>query len=108
MIPCAMRVGSKNEQPGRTGFAHLFEHLMFNGSEHYNDDYFQAIEPLGATDLVITSYSIHYTKLYESSRTRAASSNQRAAAAALHADAVKERVAPAVERLGVRSLLHAG
>jgi len=44
-------VGSKNEQPGRTGFAHLFEHLMFNGSEHYNDDYFQAIEPLGATDL---------------------------------------------------------
>jgi len=44
-------VGSKNEQPGRTGFAHLFEHLMFNGSEHYNHDYFQAIEPLGATDL---------------------------------------------------------
>ena len=33
-------VGSKNENPGRTGFAHLFEHLMFNGSENYNDDYF--------------------------------------------------------------------
>ena len=30
-------VGSKNETPGITGFAHLFEHLMFNGSEHYND-----------------------------------------------------------------------
>ncbi|MGH7521952.1 MAG: M16 family metallopeptidase [Gemmatimonadales bacterium] len=44
-------VGSKNERPGRTGFAHLFEHLMFNGSEHYNTDYFQALEPLGATDL---------------------------------------------------------
>ena len=44
-------VGSKNEKPGRTGFAHLFEHLMFNGSENYNDDYFKAIEPLGATDL---------------------------------------------------------
>src|SRR6476661_4169103 len=29
-------VGSKNERPGRTGFAHLFEHLMFNGSEHYD------------------------------------------------------------------------
>jgi zinc protease len=43
-------VGSKNEKPGRTGFAHLFEHLMFNGSENYNDDYFKAIEPLGATD----------------------------------------------------------
>jgi zinc protease len=44
-------VGSKNEKPGRTGFAHLFEHLMFNGSEHYNTDYFKAVEPAGATDL---------------------------------------------------------
>ncbi|MGH8462347.1 MAG: M16 family metallopeptidase [Stenotrophobium sp.] len=42
-------VGSKDERPGRTGFAHLFEHLMFNGSEHYNDDYFKALEPVGAT-----------------------------------------------------------
>ncbi|KPJ75618.1 MAG: hypothetical protein AMS19_13785, partial [Gemmatimonas sp. SG8_23] len=31
-------VGSKNEEPGRTGFAHLFEHLMFNGSENYDED----------------------------------------------------------------------
>jgi zinc protease len=44
-------VGSKNEKPGRTGFAHLFEHLMFNGSENYDSDYFQVLEPLGATDL---------------------------------------------------------
>jgi zinc protease len=44
-------VGSKNERPGKTGFAHLFEHLMFNGSENFNDDYFKAVEPLGATDL---------------------------------------------------------
>jgi zinc protease len=44
-------VGSKNERPGRTGFAHLFEHLMFNGSEHFNDDYFKVLERLGATDL---------------------------------------------------------
>ena len=44
-------VGSKNEKAGRTGFAHLFEHLMFNGSEHLNDDYFKAVEPAGATDL---------------------------------------------------------
>src|SRR5438094_182158 len=44
-------VGSKNEKPGKTGFAHLFEHLMFNGSEHFNDDYFQAMERIGATDL---------------------------------------------------------
>ena len=44
-------VGSKNEKPGKTGFAHLFEHLMFNGSESFDDDYFQALERLGATDL---------------------------------------------------------
>src|SRR3982751_1989941 len=44
-------VGSKNERLGKTGFAHLFEHLMFNGSENYNDDYFKAVEPIGATDL---------------------------------------------------------
>src|SRR6266542_2220736 len=43
-------VGSKNERPGRTGFAHLFEHLMFNGSEHFNDDYFRPFERVGATD----------------------------------------------------------
>ncbi len=44
-------VGSKDEPAGRTGFAHLFEHLMFNGSENYNTDYFQALESIGATDL---------------------------------------------------------
>lgn len=44
-------VGSKNEKPGRTGFAHLFEHLMFNGSEHFNDDYFKAMEKVGASEL---------------------------------------------------------
>ncbi len=44
-------VGSKNEKQGKTGFAHLFEHLMFNGSENFDDDYFQAMERIGATDL---------------------------------------------------------
>ncbi|HET6568044.1 MAG TPA: pitrilysin family protein [Rhodothermales bacterium] len=44
-------VGSKNEPAGRSGFAHLFEHLMFNGSEHYDDDYFQPFERVGATDM---------------------------------------------------------
>lgn len=44
-------VGSKNEKSGKSGFAHLFEHLMFNGSENFNRDYFQALERLGATDL---------------------------------------------------------
>jgi zinc protease len=41
-------VGSKNEQPGRTGFAHLFEHLMFEGSEHYNSGYFVPLQEAGA------------------------------------------------------------
>jgi zinc protease len=44
-------VGSKNETPGKTGFAHLFEHLMFNGSEHYNDEYFRPFEEVGATSM---------------------------------------------------------
>jgi len=44
-------VGSKNERPGKTGFAHLFEHLMFNGSKNFNQDYFKALEKIGATDL---------------------------------------------------------
>jgi len=44
-------VGSKNEKVGKTGFAHLFEHLMFNGSENYDTDYFEAIESIGATDV---------------------------------------------------------
>jgi zinc protease len=44
-------VGSKNEKIGQTGFAHLFEHLMFNGSEHFNDEYFRPFEKAGATDM---------------------------------------------------------
>ena len=43
-------VGSKNEKPGKTGFAHLFEHLMFNGSENFNDEYFKPFERVGTTD----------------------------------------------------------
>jgi zinc protease len=41
-------VGSKNEKPGRTGFAHLFEHLMFEGSAHYDRGYFQPLQEAGA------------------------------------------------------------
>ena len=40
-------VGSKNEQPGRTGFAHLFEHLMFEGSEHHDAGYFRPLQEVG-------------------------------------------------------------
>ena len=42
------KVGSKNETTGRTGFAHLFEHMMFQGSEHHDKEYFGPIEKLGA------------------------------------------------------------
>ena len=42
-------VGSKNEQPGHTGFAHLFEHLMFEGSQHYDRGYFEPLQGAGAT-----------------------------------------------------------
>jgi zinc protease len=41
-------VGSKDERPGRTGFAHLFEHLMFEGSEHHNKGYFPPLQRAGA------------------------------------------------------------
>jgi len=44
-------VGSKNEKPGKTGFAHLFEHLMFNGSENHPGEYFAPFERVGATDM---------------------------------------------------------
>ena len=44
-------VGSKNEHPGKTGFAHLFEHLMFGGSEHFHGRYIDSMERIGATDL---------------------------------------------------------
>jgi zinc protease len=42
-------VGSKNEHPGRTGFAHLFEHLMFEGSEHYDKGFFHPLQEAGAS-----------------------------------------------------------
>ncbi|MBA2771087.1 MAG: insulinase family protein, partial [Sphingomonas sp.] len=43
-------VGSKDEPKGRTGFAHLFEHLMFNGSENLPGDFFEYLQQIGATD----------------------------------------------------------
>jgi zinc protease len=44
-------VGSKNEKPGKTGFAHLFEHLMFGGSNDFRYTYITQMERIGATDL---------------------------------------------------------
>ena len=49
-------VGSKFEPAGKTGFAHLFEHLMFNGSENAPGDFFVPLKNVGATDYNGTTY----------------------------------------------------
>ena len=49
-------VGSKDEPKGKTGFAHLFEHLMFNGSENAPGDFFDPLRTIGATDLNGTTW----------------------------------------------------
>src|SRR5687768_13869987 len=42
-------VGSKNEVAGRTGFAHLFEHMMFQGSKNYDSDFFGPLQQAGGS-----------------------------------------------------------
>lgn len=49
-------VGSKHEPKGKTGYAHLFEHIMFNGSENAEGDYFEYLKKLGATDFNGTTW----------------------------------------------------
>ena len=49
-------VGSANEPKGKTGYAHLFEHIMFNGSENAPGDYFGYTKKIGATDLNGTTW----------------------------------------------------
>ncbi len=49
-------VGSKDEPQGKTGFAHLFEHLMFNGSENSPGDFFEPLQQVGATDFNGTTW----------------------------------------------------
>ena len=49
-------VGSKDEPKGKTGFAHLFEHIMFNGSENAPGDYFEPLREIGATDFNGTTW----------------------------------------------------
>ncbi|HUP67122.1 MAG TPA: pitrilysin family protein, partial [Sphingomicrobium sp.] len=57
-------VGSKDEPKGKTGFAHLFEHLMFNGTENLPGDYFNYLQEVGATDYNGTT-SFDRTNYYE-------------------------------------------
>ncbi|WP_435010310.1 M16 family metallopeptidase [Tundrisphaera lichenicola] len=56
-------VGSKNEERRQRGFAHLFEHLMFEGSEHYPGDFFKPLQRLGAS--INGSTSSDRTNYYE-------------------------------------------
>ncbi|MBV8086210.1 MAG: insulinase family protein, partial [Chloroflexi bacterium] len=56
-------VGSQNEEPDRTGFAHLFEHIMFKGSKHHPREYFMPLQELGAN--VNGSTSTDRTNYYE-------------------------------------------
>lgn len=56
-------VGSQNEEPDRTGFAHLFEHIMFKGSKHHNREYFMPLQEVGAN--VNGSTSTDRTNYYE-------------------------------------------
>jgi len=58
------RVGSKHEPKGKTGFAHLFEHLMFNGSENSPGDFFEPLQQVGATDSNGTT-SVDRTNYFE-------------------------------------------
>lgn len=64
------KVGSKNEPRGKTGFAHLFEHLMFNGSENAPDDFFAPLKGIGATDANGTTW-FDRTNYYETVPTAA-------------------------------------
>ncbi len=57
-------VGSMNEPRGKSGFAHLFEHLMFNGSENYDADYFPPLQEIGAS-AVNGATSLDQTFYYE-------------------------------------------
>lgn len=58
------RVGSADELKGKTGFAHLFEHLMFSGSENHRGSYFKPFELAGATDMNGTTW-FDRTNYYE-------------------------------------------
>jgi hypothetical protein len=62
-------VGSKDEPKGRTGFAHLFEHLMFNGSENAPGDFFEPLQQIGATDYNGTT-NFDRTNYFQTTATR--------------------------------------
>ncbi|MDX2021553.1 MAG: pitrilysin family protein [Deltaproteobacteria bacterium] len=59
------KVGSKDEEPGKTGFAHLFEHIMFQGTKHVPEDaHFKFLQEAGASNVNGTT-SFDRTNYYE-------------------------------------------
>ena len=56
-------VGSKDEEPGKTGYAHLFEHLMFEGSKNHNSSFFEPLTEVGA--VLNGSTSVDRTNYWE-------------------------------------------
>ena len=60
----AYQVGSAAERTGKTGLAHLFEHLMFRGSEHSPGDYATELTRLGATDVLGVTHQ-DYTRYWQ-------------------------------------------
>lgn len=67
-------VGSTSEPAGKTGFAHLFEHLMFNGTENTPGDFFAPLKQMGATDYNGTT-DFDRTNYYETVATDALESH---------------------------------
>ena len=63
-IAVLYHVGSKNEKPGQRGFSHLFEHLMFSGSEHHPGEYIPAVRNAGGSH-VAGAASSDYTFYYQ-------------------------------------------
>ncbi|WP_017667214.1 pitrilysin family protein [Sandarakinorhabdus sp. AAP62] len=63
-------IGSKDEPKGKTGFAHLFEHLMFYGSENNDGVFFKKLEDVGATNANGTTW-FDRTNYYENVPTQA-------------------------------------
>lgn len=57
-------VGSKDERPGKTGLAHLFEHLMYSGTEHYRGSFLQPLEQAGATTMNATT-NVDFTSYFQ-------------------------------------------
>lgn len=58
-------VGAANQTPGKSGFAHLFEHMMFSGSKHVQPSPFAVLQAIGAAQMANGSTNFNRTNYYE-------------------------------------------